>query len=149
MWSWQAVLFLRASQVIMPFPASAGKYLPLSEENNDSSILSVRESTSGHEIEQTPVATGFQAYTCESKLDTLTKSMLKMLDPLARLSRSHGALLNSKEKDGLFQEGGLREFDPTERILSEETNLESRQLPYEYLFQNTEGCGWKVNKGVA
>ena len=43
----------------MPFPASAGKDLPLSEENNDISIPSVRESISGHEIEQTPVATGF------------------------------------------------------------------------------------------
>ena len=71
----------------MPFPASEGKYLPLSEENNDSCILSVRESTSGHEIEQTPVATGFQAYMFESKLDTLTNSMLKMLDSLARLTR--------------------------------------------------------------
>ena len=59
MWSSQVVFFPRASQVIMPFPASAEKDLLLSEENNDLSILSVRESTSGHEIEQTPVATGF------------------------------------------------------------------------------------------
>ena len=51
----------------MPFPASAGKDLFLSEENNDLSILSVRESTSS-------------------------------------------------------------EYDPTERILSEETNLQSGEL---------------------
>ena len=38
----------------MPFPPSAGKDLPLSEENSDLSILSVRDSSSGHEIEQTP-----------------------------------------------------------------------------------------------
>ena len=50
----------------MPFPASAGKDLPLSEGFNDLSILSVRESTSGHEIEQTPVATGVYAYVFES-----------------------------------------------------------------------------------
>ena len=42
----------------MPFPPSAGKYLPLSEENSDLSILSVQDSSSGHEIEQAPVATG-------------------------------------------------------------------------------------------
>ena len=42
---------------------------------NDLSIFSVQESTSGHELEQSPVATGFQAYVFESKLDTLTKSM--------------------------------------------------------------------------
>ena len=66
----------------------------------------------------------------ESKLDTLTNSMLKTLDSLARLTRPHGALLNSEEKDRLFEEGGRSEFNPTERILSEETNLESRELPY-------------------
>ena len=62
MWSSPVVFSSRASQVIIPFSAFAGKDLPLSEENNDLSILFVRESTSGHEIEQTPVATGFQAY---------------------------------------------------------------------------------------
>ena len=67
----------------MPFPPSAGKDLPLSEENSDLSILSVRDSSSGHEIEQTPVATGFQAHLFESKLDSLTNSMLKMSDSLA------------------------------------------------------------------
>ena len=86
MCSSQVVFVLRASQVIIPFPAFAGKDLPLSEENNDLSILFVRESTSGHEIEQTPVATGFQAYMPESKLNTLTNSMLKMSDFLARLT---------------------------------------------------------------
>ena len=69
----------------MPFPASAGNDLPFSKDKNDLSILSVRESTSGHEIEQTPFATGFQAYVFESKLDTLTNSMLKMSDSLACL----------------------------------------------------------------
>ena len=133
----------------MPFPASAGKDLSLSEESNDVSILSVRESTSGHEIAQTPVATGFEAYTFESKLDTLTNSMLKMSDSLARLTRPHGALLNSEEEDALLEEGGQSEFDPTERILSEETNLESGDLPYEDLFKDTEDCGPKVNEGVA
>ena len=126
----------------MPFPASAGKDLSLSEESIDLSILSVRESTSGHEVAQTPVATGFEAYTFESKLDTLTNSMLKMLDSLARLTRPHGAFLNSEEEDALLEEGGQSEFDPTERILSEETNLESGELPY-------EDCGPKVNEGVA
>ena len=56
----QVVFFSRASQVIMAFPSSAGKNLPLSEENSALSILSVRDSSSGHEIEQTPVATGFK-----------------------------------------------------------------------------------------
>ena len=97
MWSLQVVFFSSASHVIMPF-SSLRNYLPLSEENNDLSILSVRESTSGHEKEQTPVATGFQAYMFESKLDTLTNSMLKMLDSLARLTRPHGALLNPRKK---------------------------------------------------
>ena len=59
----------------------------------------------------------------ESKLDTLTSSMLKMSDSLARLARPHGALLDSEEEDTLREEGGQSEFDPTERILSEETNL--------------------------
>ena len=95
------LFFSRASQVIMPFPASAGKDLPLSEENNDISILSVRESFSGHEIEETPVAIGFQAHMFESKLDTLTNSMLKMSDSLARLTRPHSALLTSEKEDAL------------------------------------------------
>ena len=43
----------------MPLLAPVGKDLPLSEENNGLSILSVRGSTSGHETKQTPVATGF------------------------------------------------------------------------------------------
>ena len=81
----------------MPFPHSAGNDLPLSEENSDLSILSVRDSSSGHESEQAPVATGFQAHLLESKLDTLTSSMLKMSDSLARLARPHGALLDSEE----------------------------------------------------
>ena len=88
-------------------------------------------------------------YTFESKLDTLTNSMLKMSDSLARLTRPHGALLNSEEEDALLEEGGQSEFDPTERILSEETNLESGDLPYEDLFKDTEDCGLKVNEGVA
>ena len=46
----------------MAFPSSAGKNLPLSEENSALSILFVRDSSSGYEIEQTPVATGFQAH---------------------------------------------------------------------------------------
>ena len=70
----------------MPFPPSAGKNLPLLEKNSDLSILSVQDSSSGQEIEQTPVASGFQAYLFESKLDTLTTSMLKMSDSLARLA---------------------------------------------------------------
>ena len=69
MWSSQVVFFSRASQVIMPFPSSVGKDLPLLEENSDLSIISVRDSSSGHEIEQAPVATGFQAHLFESKLD--------------------------------------------------------------------------------
>ena len=133
----------------MPFPAPAGKDLPLSEENNDISILSVQELISGHEIEQHPVATGFQAHMFESKLDTLTNSMLKMSDSLAGLTRPHGALLNSEEEDALLEEGGQSEFDPTEHIFSEETNLESGELPYEDLFKDTEDCGPKVNEGVA
>ena len=38
------------------------------------------------------------------------------------------------------------EFNPTERILSEETNLELGELLYEDLFKDTETCGPKVNK---
>ena len=133
----------------MPFPSSVGKDLPLSEENSDLSILSVRDSSSGHEIEQAPVATGFQAHLFESKLDTLTNSMLKMSDSLARLARPHEALLDSEEEDALREEGGQSEFDPTERILSQEINLESSELPYEDLFKDTEDCGAKVNEGVA
>ena len=75
--------------------------------------------------------------------------MLKMSDSLARLTRPHGAFLNSEEEDALLEEGGQSEFDPTERILSEETNLESGELPYEDLFKDTEDCGPKVNEGVA
>ena len=149
MWSSQVVFFSRASQVIMPFSSSVGKDLPLSEENTDLSILSVRDSSNGHEIEQAPVATGFQAHLFESKLDTLTNSMLKMSDFLARLDRPHGALLNSEEEDVLREEGGQSEFDPTERILSQEINLESSEPPYEDLFKDTEDCGPKVNEGVA
>ena len=101
----------------MPFPHSTRKDLPLSEENSDLSILSVRDSSSGHELEQAPVATGFQALLLESKLDTLTNSMLKMSDSLAHLARPYGALLDSEEEDTLREEGGRSEFDPTERIL--------------------------------
>ena len=90
----------------MPFPSSVGKDLPLLEENSDLSILSVRDSSSGHEIEQAPVATGFQAHLFESKLDTLTNSMLKMSDSLARLARPHEALLDSEEEDALREESG-------------------------------------------
>ena len=133
----------------MPFPSSVGKDLPLLEENSDLSILSVRDSSSGHEIEQAPVATGFQAHLFESKLDTLTNSMLKMSDSLARLSRPHEALLDSEEEDALREEGGQSQFGPTERILSQEINLESSELPYEDLFKDTDDCGAKVNEGVA
>ena len=105
MWSSQVVFFSRASPVIMPFPSSVGKDLPLLEENSDLSILSVRDSSSGHEIEQAPVATGFQAHLFESKLDTLTNSMLKMSDTLAPLARPHEALLDSEEEDALREEG--------------------------------------------
>ena len=45
-----------------------------------------------------------------------------MSDSLARLARPHGALLNSEVEDVPHEEGGQTEFDPTERILSEETN---------------------------
>ena len=55
--------------------------------------------------------------------------MLKMLDSLARLAQPHGTLSDSQEEDALREEGEQREFDPTERILSEETNLESGELP--------------------
>ena len=82
----------------MPFPFSVGKDLPLLEENSDLSILSVRDSSSGHEIEQAPVAPGFQAHLFESKLDTFTYSMLKMSDSLARLARPHEALLDFKKR---------------------------------------------------
>ena len=129
----------------MPFPSSAGKDLPLLEENSNLSILSVRDSSSGHEIEQAPVATGFQAHLFESKLDTLANSMS---DSLARIARPHGALLDSEEENALREEGGQSEFDPTERILSEETNLESSELPYEDQFKDTKDCGPRVNEGV-
>ena len=73
----------------------------------------------------------------ESKLDTLTTSMLKMSDSLTRLTRPYGALLDSEEEDALREEGGQSEFDPTQRILSQEINLESSELPYEDLFKDT------------
>ena len=60
-------LFSRASQVIIPFPSSVGKDLPLLEENIDLSIFSVRDSSSGHEIEQAPVGTGFLAKSMNSQ----------------------------------------------------------------------------------
>jgi len=60
----------------MSLPASAGKDPPLSEDNNDLFILSVPESTSGHETKQIPVATGFRAYPFESKLDSLTNGSM-------------------------------------------------------------------------
>ena len=133
----------------MPFPSSVGRNLPLLEENSDLSILSVRDSSSGHEIEQAPVATGFQPHLFESKLDTLTNSMLKMSDSLARLARLHEALLDSEEEDALREEGGQSEFDPTKRIPSQKINLESSELSYEDLFKATEDCGAKVNECVA
>ena len=133
----------------MPLPSSAGKDLPLLEENSDLSILSVRDSSSGHESRASFVATGFQAHLFDSKLDTLTNSMLKMSDSLSRLAQPHGALLDSEEEDALREEGGQSEFDSTERILSQEINLESRELTYEDLFKDTEECGPKVNEGVA
>ena len=46
----------------------------------------------------------------------------------------YGALLDSEEEDALREGGEQNEFDPTERTLSEETNLESSELPYEHLF---------------
>ena len=110
------------------FSSSVGKDLPLLEENSDLSILSVRDSSSGHEIEQAPVATGFQAHLFESKLDTLTNSMLKMSDSLARLARPHEALSDSEEEDALREDGRQIEFDPTVRILSQKINLESSEL---------------------
>ena len=119
MWSSQVVFFFACKSGHHAFSSSAGKDLPLSEENNDISILSVRESASG------------------------------LADSLARLTRPHGAFLNSEEEDALLEEGGQSEFDPTERIFSEETNLESDELLYEDLFKDTEDCGPKVNKGVA
>ena len=133
----------------MPFSSSVGKDLPLLEENSDLSILSVRDSSSGHEIEQAPVATGFQAHLFKSKLDTLTNSMLKMSDSLARLARPHEALSDSEEEDVLREDGRQGEFDPTVRILSQKINLESSELPYEDLFQDMEDYGAKVNEGVA
>ena len=66
---------------------------------------------------------------------------------MARLTRPHGALLNSEEEDALLEEGGQSEFDPTERILSEETNLESGDLPYEDLFKDTEDYRQVQNAG--
>ena len=77
--------------------------------------------------------------------------MLRMSDSLALLTRPNVGLLNSWEEDALLEEGGLSEFDPTERILSEEaqTDLELSELPYEDLFKDTEDCGPKVCGGVA
>ncbi|XP_015771485.1 PREDICTED: uncharacterized protein LOC107349815 [Acropora digitifera] len=93
-------------------------------------------------VEQASFATGFQAHLFDSKLDTLTNSMLKMSDSLSRLYRV-------LEEDALREEGGQGKFDPTERILSQEINLESSELPYEDLFKDTEDCGPKINEGVA
>ena len=53
----------------MPFLPLAGKGLSLSEENSDLSILSVRDSSSRHELEQAPVATGVKL-TCLSPNST-------------------------------------------------------------------------------
>ncbi|XP_067031368.1 uncharacterized protein [Acropora muricata] len=100
-------------------------------------------------VEQASFATGFQAHLFDSKLDTLTNSMSKMSDSLSRLAQTHGALLDSEEEDALREEGGQSKFDPTERILSQEINLESSELPYEDLFKDTEDCEPKVNEGVA
>ena len=50
-----------------------------------------------------------------------SNSMLKMSDSLVRLARPHGALLDSEEEDALREEDGQSDFDPTERILSQET----------------------------
>ena len=121
----------------MPSPASAGKDPPLSEDNNDLFILSVRESTSGHEKKQTPVATEFQAYLFKSKFDSLTNSMLKMSDSLARFTQPHGAPLNSEEEDALLEKGGQSESDSTERILWEEAQIDHDlgELPHEDLFK--------------
>ena len=41
------------------------------------------------------------------------------------------------------------DLTPFECILSEETNLESGELPYEDLFKDTEDWGPKVDEGVA
>ena len=60
----------------MPLLASTGKDLSSSEGDNDLSILSVHESTSGRDIEQSSVPTGFQAYAFEPKLETLANLML-------------------------------------------------------------------------
>ena len=72
-----------------------------------------------------------------------------MSESLSRLTRPQGALLNSEEEDALLAEGGQREFHHTERILSEETNLQLGELPYEDMLKDTDDCGPKVNKGVA
>ena len=51
------------------------------------SIVHVQESTSGRDEEvkdHSPVATGFKAF--ESKLDTLTSSMLKVSDTLSLIA---------------------------------------------------------------
>ena len=99
------------------------------------SIVHVQESTSGRDEEvkdQTPVATGFKAF--ESKLDTLTSSMLKVSDTLSLLASAqpHMALnVSSEEEDALLAES---EFDPAEGILPEDSGLELGELPYEDLF---------------
>ena len=53
----------------MPLPSSAGKDLPLSEENSDLSILSVRYSSSGHELEllKSEVAPAYKSLCHESQ----------------------------------------------------------------------------------
>ena len=95
------------------------------------SIVHVQESTSGRDEEvkdQTPVATGFKAF--ESKLDTLTSSMLKV--SLLASAQPHMALnVSSEEEDALLAES---EFDPAEGILPEDSGLELGELPYEDLF---------------
>ena len=67
---------------------------------------------------------------------------------MARLTRPHGALLNSEEEDALLEEDGQSEFDTTECMFLEEVQTILGELPYEDLFKDTEDCGPKVNKSV-
>ena len=67
---------------------------------------------------------------------------------MARLTRPHGALLNSEEEDALLEEDGQSEFDTTDCMFSEEVQTILGELPYEDLFKDTEDCGPKVNKSV-
>jgi len=59
-----------------------------------------------------------------------------MSDSLARLTQPHGTPLNSEEEGALLEEGEQSEFDSTERILSEEAQIDHElgELPYEDLF---------------